>query len=152
MPFFKKKEDRSVRIEELEAHVRNIRRIAAEDPKGAGALQSFLVEDGFWDSKAAELEARSEAEHPAPQKPPPQPKHPPAPAPEAHHSAPAGPPVKHPTHSPEANMVTAQNVEQLQPLSEDEAMLEAELKRYLERIAEETEPDDDSAYMDEYRR
>jgi hypothetical protein len=148
MPFFKRKEDRAVRIEQLQAHVRNIRRIAAEDPKGAGALQSFLVEDGFWDEKAAALEALHAEENPAPQKQPPQAKHP-APSPAQSQPPPAKRP---PAHETEARMVTAENVQRTEPLNEDEALLEAELKRYLERIAEETEPDPDSPYTDDYAR
>jgi hypothetical protein len=120
MPFFKKKQERTGRIEELEAHVRNIRRIAAEDPKGAGALQSFLIEDGYWDSAAAALQAQHAPEAAAKPPPPVQRQAPPSPP------APA-----------EAAATPA-------PSSEDEAMLEAELQRYLARMAGESASDDDA--------
>jgi hypothetical protein len=139
MPFFKKKPERSTRLEELEAHVRNIRRIAAEDPKGAGALQSFLIEDGYWESPA---ELRAQA-HPAPETG--QPPHPAPARPTESRQPPASP--------PEANMVTAETVDHVQPRSEEEAMLEAELQRYLARVAEETAPDPDEEYPeDEFAR
>jgi hypothetical protein len=132
MPFFKKKPERSTRLEELEAHVRNIRRIAAEDPKGASALQSFLIEDGYWERAAVELEAQEQPQ-----------------------AGPAKPPVAKPSPvpAPEANVVTAATVEHARPRSEEEAMLEAELQRYLARIAEETAPDPDEEYPeDEFAR
>jgi hypothetical protein len=148
MPFFKKKPERSTRLEELEAHVRNIRRIAAEDPKGAGALQSFLVEDGYWDQAAADLEAQAQTRtglaHPGQSRNP----QPPQPA----RMQPAQP-TQRPATSPEANIVTAETVEHVQPRSEEEAMLEAELQRYLARIAEESAPDPDEEYPeDEFAR
>jgi hypothetical protein len=148
MPFFKKKPERSTRIEELEAHVRNIRRIAAEDPKGAGALQSFLIEDGYWDQAAADLEAQAQTRTSAAQ--PGQSRHPQPPQPGRMQPA---QPMQRPATSPEANMVTAETVEHVQPRSEEEAMLEAELQRYLARIAEESAPDPDEEYPeDEFAR
>jgi hypothetical protein len=148
MPFFKKKPERSTRIEELEAHVRNIRRIAAEDPKGAGALQSFLIEDGYWDQAAADLEAQAQTRTSAAQ--PGQSRHPQPPQPGLMQPA---QPMQRPATSPEANMVTAETVEHVQPRSEEEAMLEAELQRYLARIAEESAPDPDEEYPeDEFAR
>jgi hypothetical protein len=144
MALFKKKQERDTRIEELEAHVRNIRRIAAEDPKGAGALQSFLIEDGYWDSQAAAVEAG--------QKPEPMPVKPDLPSsqmPEVVKHVPAPAPAQTPTPAPEAGMVTAETVDSLAPRSEAEAMLEAELQRYLARIAEETTPDANSLYEED---
>ena len=130
MPFFKRKQERSVRLDELEAHVRKIRKIAAEDPNGASALQSFLIEDGYWERQEVALQAQ---EQPIPETKPTKAKQP-------------------PTAAPEAGVVTAGKVEQSPPRPEDEAMLEAELQRYLERIAEETEPDPDSTYYKDYDR
>ena len=129
MPFFKRKQERSVRLDELEAHVRKIRKIAAEDPNGAGALQSFLIEDGYWERQEVALQAQ---EQPIPQ------------------TKPIG--TKQSPTAPEAGAVTAGKVEQSRPRPEDEAMLEAELQRYLERIAEETEPDPDSEHYNDYDR
>ncbi len=117
MPIFKRNQVRSGRIEVLAAHVKEMRRIAAEDPQGASALESFLMEDGTWEGQAFE----------ATEKAPPQ-KMPPGKQPAAAAS--------------QGSVVTGQT----QPLSEDEAMLEAELQRYLSRIAEEAAPDADSTY------
>jgi hypothetical protein len=139
MPLFKRRPERSNRIEELEAHVRNIRRIAAEDPKGAGALQSFLIEDGYWERTAVELEAQADPQgrtaHP---NQPPSAQPPRSVQPQPHHASP-----------PEARMVTAETVEHVQPRSEEEAILEAELQRYLARIAEESAPDPDDEYPED---
>jgi hypothetical protein len=126
MPFFKRKQERSVRLEELEAHVQKIRKLAAEDPNPAGALQSFLIEDGYWERQEVALQAQ---EQPAPEKTPPAIGKPP-------------PPKTPPAAAPEAGMVTAASLDS-PPRTEDEAMLEAELQRYLAKIAEETEPDED---------
>lgn len=121
MPFFKKKQVHSDRIDELQAHVKNIRRIAAEDPNGAGALQSFLIEDSSWDRAASILEAQDKAAG-----------KPPTPRREL-----PGP--------PQAKAVKSANVESLQPPpSEDEAMLQAELQRYLNRITEDATPKPDA--------
>jgi hypothetical protein len=130
MPFFKKKQVRSGRIDELQAHVKNIRRIAAEDPNGADALQSFLIEDSSWDRAASILEAQNKAagKLPTPRRELPGP--------------------------PQAKTVKPANMESSKPPpSEDEAMLQAELHRYLNRIAEDTTPNaDGDAEYEEYQR
>jgi len=127
MPFFKKKQIRSDRIDELEAHVKNIRRIAAEDPNGVDALQSFLIEDSSWDLGAPVQEARDKT---------------------------AGTPSAHRPEPPQSQMVTAADVDQPKAApGEDEAMLQAELERYLNRMAEEATPDPNAdAEYEEYQR
>jgi hypothetical protein len=138
MPFFKRKQERSGRLDELEAHVKKIRRIAKEEPNGAYALQSFLIEDGYWERQETALQAQHELEvtkKKGPQEPP----------------SPAIPPAAPPA-APEAGVVTSASIEHAAPRTEDEAILEAELQRYLARIAEETEPDPDSDDYDRYER
>ena len=120
MPFFKKKQPiRSDRIEELQAHVRNIRRIAAEDPRGPAALESFLLEDDSWDPR--EPGAR------------------PSEAPEA-------PARSEPRDSgPEQSQAGSSGPAAVEGSREDEEMLQAELQRYLARLAEENAPRSDDA-------
>jgi hypothetical protein len=107
MPLFKKKSgrDHSGRLQELEAHVRRVRELSAEEARAPGTLQSFLMEDGHagWEAPDPSLAAT---------------------------------PAQEAVRQPASEIVsTPERAEPSVSQSEDEAMLEAALQRYLARMA-----------------
>jgi hypothetical protein len=107
MPLFKKKseQDHAGRLQELEAHVKRVRQLSAEEARAPGTLRSFLMEDGHYGMEQEDLRADAPL-------------------------ADAGG-----VDSPPQVQATPEPPEPSRSKSEDEAMLEAALQRYLARMA-----------------
>jgi hypothetical protein len=107
MPLFKKKseQDHAGRLQELEAHVKRVRQLSAEEARAPGTLRSFLMEDGHYGMEPDDLRADAPL-------------------------ADAGG-----VDSPSQVPATPEPTEPSRRQSEDEAMLEAALQRYLARMA-----------------